>query len=200
MGFIDGFERGVLFRLTRALTMLFILAVLLGVLASGFMIFLITNNKQPTSVKATDVIESLKPQPRNSDNTEQTYALAPEGDPLAALKIPFSLQKHLDYNNVATIRNWLKSVPDDKQAEALVEMGEVAAKADASDITFTDAMNKYYDMKKETLNQDEKDQASQRISIFALMGLMVAGVIVIAQLSLILVMLAVERNTRTTPL
>ncbi len=201
MNVIDGFERGVLFRLTRSLAMLFIICVCLGIMASGFMIFLITNDKQSTTIKATDVIESLQPQPSsNTAKSDQNYALAPEGDPLAALKIPFPLQKHLDYNNVSTIRNWLRSVPANKQPEALREMGEVAAKADDSNIDFNVALIKYCNIKQEILNQAEKDQYEQRLSIFAFAGLMVAGVIVIALLSLILVMLAVERNTRTTHL
>jgi hypothetical protein len=196
MALIDTLERGVLFRLTRALAMLFIVGVCIATVVSGVVLFSMTNQKSTTTVQSSEVLAALHPDTSKSDATSQPAALAPEGDPLAELKVPFSLQKNLDSENVPIIRGWLRRMPENKRAEALEELGKLAESAEKANIPISDALNKYRDLKFERLDADVRADEQRRYSLLAYAGSVATGIIVIALFSLILVLLAVERNTR----
>jgi hypothetical protein len=196
MQFLDGLERNILFRLTRALAMLFIVGIFLATVVSGIVLFSMTTQKSATTVQSSEVLEALKPASQKSDATSQPASLAPEGDPLAELKVPFSLQKNLDSENVVIIRGWLRRMPEDKRAEALNELGKVAEDAEKTNASVPDALNKYKELKFERLEADEKSDLQRKLSLLAFAGSVATGIITIALFSLILVMLAVERNTR----
>lgn len=196
MKLIDGLEQNLLFRLTRILAILFICGVFVATVFGGFVLFTVTSKKPAITVQASEVIEALKPQQQKSSVSPEQQVLAPEGDPLANLKVPFALQKILDSENVTTIRNWLRQIPEDKQAQALEEMGLVAAAAEKSNVAVPDALNKYHELKMERFAAEEKAAEAQKYSVLIFGSSVATGIIVIALFSLILVLLAVERNTR----
>jgi hypothetical protein len=116
---------------------------------------------------------------------------------LPGIKLPFALQKQFNTpDNIRALRNILNDIPKENQQEFIDEMAAVVAEVEKQNLNTYEAINKFVELKKNKLAKDAvtKVDIQQRCLYFA--GAAVSAVILIALFSLILVLLAIERNTR----
>ena len=197
--FLEGFERSVLFRLTRFMAMAAIIVLLCIIAGGGVVIGMFFHSTDP-HVSPDEVVSSLK-QAVASNNKPGSSQGAPvlEGNTSAEqpLKLPFLVQKYMDEpQNLATLKDWLSGLTSSEKAEFLDEMAQTIAAAEKAHVDPIDAINKFRTLKLTKLAAN-KDTAEQRITyVVWYASATVSALVLIALLSLILVLLAVERNTR----
>lgn len=199
MTFLAKFERQFLFGLTRAFAMFFIITTLAGLLIGGLVVLNQAGN-QSSQVQPQEVIAVLKPK-LPVENAEPTNLQAPSKPqpkrlPLG-LKLPFILQKHFsDPNNMEILIDWLGAVPHDQQQIFLDEMAAAVTQAEKEHIAPFEAINTYHELKQEKLAAAQLSAAGQKEAWLWYAGAIGSGIVIIALFSLILVLLAIERNTR----
>jgi len=201
MTFLAKFERNFLFGLTRAFAMFFIFTTLVGLLIGGLVVLVNQTGDQSNKVEPQEVIDILKPS-LPVENAEPTAVQTPSKPqpkrlPLG-LKLPFILQKHFsDPKNMETLINWLSAVPHEQQQTFLDEMAAAVTQAEKEHIAPFDAINTYHELKQEKLAAEQLSAAAQKEAWLWYAGAIGSGIVIIALFSLILVLLAIERNTRT---
>ena len=204
MTFLAKFERNFLFSLTRSLAMFFILSTLAVMIISGLVVGISQLSKGDTKVAPQEVIDSLKPalpietmQPNNNQQQQsppitQAAKLLPAG-----LKLPFVLQKHFsDPDNLHKLSDWLNNVPNNQQQSFLDEMAAAVTQAEKEHINPFDAINTYHNLKVSKLTAEQFARSGNAQTWLWYAGALGTGIIIIALFSLILVLLAIERNTR----
>lgn len=200
MTFFDSFEKKFLFNLTRGLAMFLIFGLIVGIVVGAFIYSALIFDKTKTKVDASEVIAAIKPPVNVQEKNNATDSSPkPVDDPnlLPGIKLPFVLQKKFDTpDNIRTLRNILNSIPIENRQEFIDEMAAVVVEADKQNIPSYDAINKFIDLKKEIISaaSNNKSEMMQYRLYFA--GAVLSAVVLIALFSLILVLLAIERNTR----
>ena len=199
MGYIDKFERGFLFSLTRVVALFFIGIALLGLLAS---ITLSVSNLIPAETKFSEqeIIDIASPEEAveaDSSYNENTENLYGEEDPLANIKLPFIVQKHLsDPDNMKILKNWISGFSLDQKKEFIEELVSVIKVAEENDRDVLQAINRYSTLKQLKLSELKMAQSASYYENAMTLGAVAATIITIALFSLVLVLLAIERNTR----
>lgn len=199
MGYIDKFERGFLFSLTRVVALFFIGIALLGLLAS---IILSVSNLIPAETKFSEqeIMDIASPQEAveaDSSYNEHTKNLYGEEDPLANIKLPFIVQKHLsDPDNMKILKNWISGFSLDQKKEFIEELASVIKVAEENDRDVLQAINRYSTLKQLKLSELKMAQSASYYENAMTLGAIAATIITIALFSLVLVLLAIERNTR----
>jgi hypothetical protein len=202
MAFLAKFERNFLFGLTRSLALCFIFITIATLIISGLVIGVSQLEKEDTSIAPREVIDNLKPISANEaiqpDTQQQENSASPQSARLPpGLKIPFVLQKHFSSpDNLRTLNNWLEELPEDQRQPFLDEMAEAVTEAEKEQIEPIDAINSYHKLKMAKLQAINIVKEKQKQTWLWYAGAIGLGVIMIALFSLILVLLAIERNTR----
>ncbi len=198
MAFLAKFERNFLFGLTRAFAMFFIITTLTGLLIGGLVVLNQTGN-QSSQVDPQEVIDVLKPS-LPVENAQPTLQVPskPQAKRLPlGLKLPFILQKHFsEPSNMGILIDWLSAVPHEQQQTFLDEMAAAVTQAEKEHIAPFEAINTYHDLKQEKLAAAQLSAAAQKEAWLWYAGAIGSGIVIIALFSLILVLLAIERNTR----
>lgn len=186
------FEHKVLFRITRwgalALCMLLFLALLgsclmlVGTLSSG------VERPDPTEVATSD--DSTNTNPGSGDLSEA------ESSPLDGLEMPPNLlEQFLSANNGPILTNWLKAVERDERQSFLDDLSEAASTAKAAGKDEAQAINAYHSRYVAYVEERQVAEAATtatRLLIFSVIG---SALALIALFSLVLVLMAIERNT-----
>jgi hypothetical protein len=201
MSLIDSFENKLLFSLTRYLAILIvfglIIAMVIGaVIASGTL-----SGKVSARVGVSEVLEEIKPPVAAEESTPSSVkphqSTPSDKNWLPGIKLPFPLQKHFSApQNIKVLRGWLDSLPEDFRQEFIDEMAAVVVAADKQKLDATEAINAYNVLKNaklETRRRAQVELEGVRVYYAAAAG---SGIALIALFSLILVLLAIERNTR----
>lgn len=199
MAFLAKFERNFLFGLTRAFAMFFIFTTLIGLLIGGLVVMLNQASDQSSNVEPREVIDVLKPS-LPVENAQPTIQSPSKPQPKrlpAGLKLPFILQKHFsDPNHMEILISWLSAVPHEQQQTFLDEMAAAVTQAETEHLAPFDAINTYHELKTEKLAAAQLSAAAQKEAWLWYAGAIGSGIVIIALFSLILVLLAIERNTR----
>lgn len=157
-----------------------------------------------TKVTAIEVMDSIKPPvitnaPSNGLNSPTQTIENANG--LPSVKLPFVLQKHFNTpEKIQTLNNWLNalvSTMGDRQ-EFIDEMAATVVEAEKHKLSSNEAINKYKELKFKKLELEQSTKAERRTLQLYYAGAVVGAVALIALFSLILVLLAIERNTRRT--
>ncbi|CAD6874746.1 hypothetical protein [Methylomonas fluvii] len=199
MTILAKFERKFLFGLTRAFAMFFIFTTLAGLLIGGVLVLLNQAGNQSSQVTPQDVIDILKPSlpVENAAPTPQAPSKPQAKHLPLGLKLPFILQKHFsEPNNMEILIGWLNTVPSDQQQVFLDEMAAAVTQAEKEHLAPFDAINTYHELKKEKLAAEQLSAAAQKEAWLWYSGAIGSAIVIIALFSLILVLLAIERNTR----
>lgn len=202
MAFLAKFERNFLFGLTRSLALSFIFITLAAIVISGLIIGISQLSKEDISVAPREVIDEIKPITANeavqSDTQQQEKSVALQSPSLpSGLKIPFVLQKHFSHpDNLRLLNNWLEVLPEDQRQPFLDEMAQAVTEAEKERIEPIDVINAYHKLKMEKLQTINLAKEKQMQTWLWYAGGVGLGIIIIALFSLILVLLAIERNTR----
>lgn len=200
-GFVAHFERKVLFRIARIVAFSFCFILFLSLL--GGAAYLLTTGEEPAQPPdASALAQELKPAPASTSPQDAQATVGPtKSAPLPAalrgVRLPPTLQElFLDEQNQQVLSNWLEELPvEERQAflDGLAKAVEEARKAGVED---SDAMNLYRERFVEYLAQKTAEEAKVRAERTYIVGALVSTLVLIALFSLVLVMLAIERNTR----
>lgn len=201
MSFADSFERKFLFVLTRGLALLFIFGLLAAIVVGGIFVSDKLMPKASTTVTPQEVVDAItppKPEVSQVSNSAASATLPPP-DPmiLPGIKLPFVLQKHFSApDSIKTLRGWLEALPTEQRSLFLDEMAAAVAEAEKGGADGLAAINKYKEIKIEKLKQEELAAARLATERATYVGVAFGAILLIALFSLILVLLAIERNTR----
>ncbi|MEZ5452904.1 MAG: hypothetical protein R3E93_08850 [Thiothrix sp.] len=202
MSFADSFERRFLFVLTRGLALFFIFGLLASIMIGGIMVSDKLTPKDSTTVSPQEVVDALKPPeyeepPQVADATSATPAPVPDPTILPGIKLPFVLQKHFNApDRIQTLRDWLEALPNGQRQVFLEEMAAAVTESEKVGADGLDAVNQYKELKFDKLKQEEAAAAALTQARLMYAGAAFGAVLLIALFSLILVLLAIERNTR----
>ena len=199
---LEGFERSVLFRIARFVAM-FAIFVLLSGIAFGTFKAVTEFQASNSSVTPSDVVSQLKSEQdaaRRSNGSDGASPVPSESTPYTkakVIKIPFTLQRIVNNPEaIETIRSWVVNFSDSEQKIFLDDLAKTAEAAETANIDPIDAINKYRVLKFEKLEEAKKAEADRNTYLLWFAGAAATSLILIALLSLTLVLLAVERNTR----
>ncbi|AJW96666.1 hypothetical protein [Burkholderia gladioli] len=203
MSVIEGFERKALFNITRAVALVCVTVFLIGIAGGIFFGISVWQERVDTRVSANEIVEPLKQaeQPAADQDEAPKDAQQPaepgaQKSPLAGFKIPFSLQKYLEGDNARIIRKHLDEIPAADRQPYLDELGAVVSAAEAAKIEVFPAINAFMETKRERY-KDVAVQAAQKMETLKIVaGATASGLLLVALFSLVLVLLAIERNTR----
>jgi hypothetical protein len=205
MSIIENFERKVLFSLTRFLAMLIVFSLIAAIVVGAVVASGTLGKKVSTKVSANEVLEVIKP-PVADDASNTPQGSPPQsGQPDTNLpsgeKLPFALQKHFNTpDNIKVLRGWLNAVRDEYHQEFIDEMAAVVVEAEKQNLSAPDAINAYKELKLKKLEAIKMAKAELEQTRLYYAAAAVSCTTLVALFSLILVLLAIERNTRRAPL
>jgi hypothetical protein len=203
MSIVEGFERKALFNITRAVALVCVTVFLLGIVGCVFYGVSVWQEQVNTKVSPQEIVDQLKPveQPKTQapqpQGTQPPVNQGPAESSLSGFRIPFSLQNYVSGDNAQILRNHLNEAPAGDRQAYLDELGAVVTAAQSNKIDPIAAINAYMDAKSERYKQ-VAFKSAQKWETLKLVGeISVASLFLVALFSLVLVLLAIERNTRS---
>ncbi len=203
MQFFDFFETRLLFGVVRFLFLVMIFGLLaLIVLGAINLRQTMTTPEIRTKVSPSEVLAMLQTAPGNPSSSGD----ANTNDELDGLKFSGLLKQAVSDPTIHQQMNtWLKEVPVAKRQEFIDEMSSVMDEAskeykdeprEVFAQNFDNAIGKYVDIKMDKIHAQEaaKENRQQQYKMYAI-GASIA-IALISLFALVLVMLAIERNTR----
>jgi hypothetical protein len=201
MAVLEKFETGFLFGLTRFVAMFIIFCLISAIIVGAVVASGTLSGKVSTKVTTDEVIEAIRPPVAgdaiNSANGVPTQSSPVDANLLPGIKLPFALQKEFNTpSNIRVLRDWLNAIPEDHRQKFLDEMAAAAVEAGKQNLSVPDAINAYKALKFNKLDQKKIAQAAlEQTRLYYVAGA-VSCIALTAMFSLILVLLAIERNTR----
>jgi len=199
MHIFDNFERNFLFGLTRIFAMLIILGILIAI-GIGGMLFGGFSGRIDTKVTAVEVLDSIKPPViTNSPSTDinSPTQTTENANNLPSVKMPFVLQKHFNTpEKVQMLKDWLDVISLEEHQKFINEMAVTVTEAEKLKLSPDEAIDKYKELKFKKIETELATKAIRQTQQLYYAGAVVGAVALIALFSLILVLLAIERNTR----
>ena len=193
MSFLEKLETAILFRLTRAFSIcvILILLIVLGISAYNAFGTLAPANSYP---QPEEVFARLAPQTGRTP----TGSVPQDSNP-SSLKLPFSVQRYLsDPGSRSKLLGQLSTLPPGERDGYLQNLAVVIEEAEKMD---SGAVGNaiYVYMQLTTERQQEMAARKEALNAQRLQAveIAVAVLMLIALFSLILVLLAIERNTRS---
>lgn len=200
MNVLDKVEQKGFFNLTRWLA--FVIVGLLSIsiiIASLFLIKTFTVSEN-VHISPKEVISSFNKQENGSTSNQESIIASKSDDVLEGLKMPPILLDIMDDPaNRNVIRNYLVNIENDNRQSFLDEMADTIAKARESKIGDSDAANAYVAMYKKRQLELQELVSQQKTKRMYSLGIFATSLLLLALFSLVLVLLAIERNTRKSP-
>jgi hypothetical protein len=203
MGIVEGFERKALFNITRAVALVCVTVFLLGIVGGVLYGVSVWQEQINTKISPQEIVDQLKPLAQALPVAQQPQGTQPPVDqgpaqsPLSGFRIPFSLQKYVSGENAQILRHHLDDVPTEDRQAYLDELGAVVTAAESNKIDAVQAINAYMDAKGERYKQAVIKRAQKWETLKLVGEVTAAGLLLVALFSLVLVLLAIERNTRS---
>ena len=177
----SSFER-FLFGFTRVFALGGSLIAILGVVLLLFSLF--GSGDRDSLVKLTDL--------RLAQQTENTAK-----PPLKIkVKLPENVKKYLSGENEKIFYGWIKSLDKKDQEDFIDNLSSIISEAENKKENVVDVINEYKTAKLSKLQKTEAEKYEKIAEKGAIIGAIFGLVLFIALMTLILIMLAVERNTR----
>jgi hypothetical protein len=202
MSVVESIERKALFNITRAVALVCVSVFLLAIVGIAIYAASVWNTQVRTQISPEEIINQVRPVETPTDSPQQPQGAQPPGNqqpqasPLYGYRIPFSLQKYMSGDNAQILKNHLDAVPDGERQAYIDELGTVVSAAESSKVNVFEAINAYMKTKAERYEEAANATARKWETLkFAAAGFG-AGLLLIALFSLVLVLLAIERNTR----
>jgi len=198
MALIEAIERGTFFRLTRIVAFLWLFLLIASTVLSVFFFFLTIESPvghvpPESALPSTDSnINTASPENERLDQSKNA-------SPLSSLRIPLAVQSYLDSEeNKEVIEGWLNSLDPSDRQDFIDNMAEVITAAQKQRVDVFASINRYKDLKlaKIAATKQGIDFLGIPVSPFNLVIGIFIQLGLIAIVSLILVLLAIERNTR----
>ncbi|VWC34128.1 hypothetical protein [Burkholderia lata] len=203
MSIVEGFERKALFNITRAVALVCVTAFL--VMIAGGVVYGVSvwQERVDTTVPAKEIVDPLKvvdvksAEATGPTGTQPPTQQGPEESALAGYKIPFALQNYASGENGKIIRSQLDGVPEAERQAYIDELGAVVTAAEAQKVHVVDALNSYIQVKGDRYKAAAAKSAQKWETLKIVAYVTAAGLLLVALFSLVLVLLAIERNTRS---
>jgi hypothetical protein len=199
MNILDGFERRGLFTLTRLLSLLIVSSLLLFVIAGSFWITKTFVSRQKTyvdpstTIKPPNTTQSTEENPSDSDVVPRPI-LNPE------VKVPFAVQNLISRpSQKEALFSHLQGLSSGQQQDYLNNLADVIAAAQKQNLNayeIDEGAEHYYHSKDKKLAESNDRANEEKLLRPYVAGAVFATLSLIALFSLILVLLAIERNTR----
>lgn len=186
---VSGFEKFV-FAVTRvfALCGAAVIVIVIAILAMKLL-----SPGESTKVTYEEVAKEMA---GSTDESNSDAEDSPRTPAVAVVAIPDNLKPYFGGENERILRNWIDDLSEDQQRDFLKNMSQVVREANAKKADATEAINAYKSLKLRKLSSEGVEQyaamATKAGYIAAIFGLL----LILSILSLVLVMLAIERNTR----
>ena len=192
---LDNFERIGIFRFTRAIALVAVVIVAVGLIVAG-VTFVGTLLPQSTEIGGLEVAAALK---GKSAGPAASEAADDHGDAtmLSTISLPAGVNKEFtSAENRKVLAGWLKSLPKDARQEFVDNMEDIITYANAHQMNATDAINAYRELKFDNVGTTGFDRVERGIARATVIAGFLCGLLLLALFSLVLVLLAIERNTR----
>jgi hypothetical protein len=198
MALIDAIERGAFFRLTRIVAFLWLFLLVAGTILSVIFLFA-TVDSSVGHVAPELALSSSESNTSGSSSGNGHLNENSNTSPLASLRVPLAVQTYLDSEeNKKVVEGWLEPLGPSERQDFLDNMAEVITAAEKQRVDIVAAINRYKELKLAKIA--EAKQGSDFIGITIRPLNVVIGIFfqlaLIALISLVLVLLAIERNTR----
>ncbi|TGN19636.1 hypothetical protein [Leptospira idonii] len=174
-----------LFSATRVFTTVGILFFLIVTIIATVVFF--TSGKD-TYVSYEEVKQSLAP--ATSDAQPKIE------DTLPGINIPDNIKETFTGDNLSILYGWLNPLDDEKKQDFLNNLSKVITKAKDNNEDPTDIINRYKELKYPKFASSEFEKYFEKVLKAVYISLAVFSFIIAILLCLILVLLAIERNTR----
>lgn len=200
MSVLTTIERKFLFNLTRILALLVIAVLVLGLVIGAVITEKARTGSDSAAVAPQEVVDVIKPKVSAPQAEPGHEPVAPSPRELGlspGVKLPFVLQKHFSTpENFVALNGWLRAIPDDQRQPFLDELAATVSEAERQQLDPIQAINAFHQLKMQKLvDKKVHDEAQKQAETLAVeVGAAALGFI--ALFSLILVLLAIERNTR----
>lgn len=181
--FVQNFER-FLFGFTRIVSIIGAIVVIIGIvlLLINFISF-----KDKTYLSYSDIKKEIQ----NADSKQPTV--------VRNFKMPANLEIPFTGNNAAILQTWLSEMPESEQQNFFDNLSEIVAKARKADVSREyeiKIFNTYHNVKLSKIKANEFNKYSELIEKGGYIAGIFGLILILSILSLILVTLAIERNTR----
>ena len=191
-------ERKGLFIFTRVFALLLIVALLIGIALIGFQVLSGLPKSVDTTVTPAMVVQSLKSTTSAQNSSEGSVPAS--ADPYQGLTVPTNVQKLFEGYSGASNKAYIaQSLPEGAISERqayLDSLEQTIVAGEAAGLGAPQAAERYIGMKKARAAAAESiktERAANLLSGFYKVGV---GLALVGLFSLVLVMLAIERNTR----
>lgn len=144
--------------------------------------------------------EVVNRMPAITKSASPETAAIPSNTITAIVPIPEDLKPYFKGDNAMVLQHWIEDLSEAQQRDFLANMSHVVREAEANRANPNDAINTYKVLKLKKLGSDGFDRKINEYREIALKVGYVAGIFgflfLLSIISLVLVMLAIERNTR----
>ena len=182
------FER-LVFGITRFVALLGAGAVLIGIV--GLTFILLSPKGGDEKVTYDDVVKE-----QSASSNQKSSSLRSDDSYFPTVPLPSELKPFIKGDDIAVVTGWIQGLPEDQQRDFLKNMAEVAIKAKSRGADTPDAMNTYKIIKLKRLQQNELGQYTRMAVRAGYISGIFGLLLILCILGLVLVMLAIERNTR----
>ena len=198
MALLESVERGALFRLTRFLAFAVILALSLALVVGAFIFGGDLVPNQASKVSFSEVSNALNQAPQVGQYGSTNPSPSEEGSQgLSPGDLAFVLQPYFSStNNWEVLKAHMEGLDSSDRTEYLDNLAAVVGEAKSKGEDVTSVVNKYFELKGSRLALAKADSADRSMHQLYIVGSAVSIMFLIALASLILVLLAIERNTR----
>lgn len=204
-GIVTGFERAVLFRIARFVALVICTALFVSLVAG--ILYLVfgggAENKLPSGHEYMEQQRSGQQiqQPSTDPVTRMVQKASGQNpdtvDTPTTLKIPASMQEKFSTPEAQKgLENALSVLPADQRQPCLDGLGEVVQDASSKNMDVPKATEGYFSTCKAHATNLELQRAAEVKAKFIIAGSIVSTLILLATFSLVLVLMAIERNTR----
>jgi len=161
----------------------------LGFLIIAILIVNILDSPVSTHIALEDI--------NTKESTENNTVEEASAESEKKLKFPANVKKYLSGDNEQILEDWISAIQGhDKKQDFITNMSEVITDAENNNLEVVNVINNYKTLKFSKLTKSEIEQYKDMGQEVALYSAIFGLLIFIALMSLILVLLAIERNTR----
>lgn len=205
-GFVAGFERKVLFRIARFVAFTICFALFLGIV--GGLVYLGKTQSRAEKPDAAELVQSLKPVDDSGSGSEVDASgdVSGPGDgtlgqqsPLVGLRVAPELQEVLqDPDNRRVLEGWIESMQSTDRQPFVDGLGGAVREARKHGVDDATAINAYHEAFQAYVMEREAKKLESVQSRLYIAATVVSVLLLLALFSLVLVLLAIERNTYRT--
>lgn len=183
---LKNIEQKVLFTFTRSMALVVVGILFVFLVVGIFSYFTIGKEKY---ISYEDVRRSLNPPNINTSNSIQ--------DSIPEIVIPSNIERYLGDSNKAILLGWLENLDLDQKKDFIKNLGYVIKDAENnSPNQVIEYVNEYKALKLNKISNNEFEKYSNKAIKAGILIAILTMIGIIGLFSLILVLLAVERNTR----